>query len=143
MCKLHSATHQKGEKTWTSYVVILQWSFPLYFNTCVFSFKSYTEKEDRHLRLTSTLQKTAEDKQQFCQKHDACPNWRGFFQYLPPFQNGQYCCCHSQGFSSSLDALYTGLQCPPSFPWLSEIVAAEYPPNRISSLSNSTHLNAI
>lgn len=44
--------------------------------------------------------------------------------------------------SSSLDALYIELQCPPSFPQLAEIVTAEYPPNRISSLSSSTHLKA-
>lgn len=131
----------KESETWTSCVVILQWNHPLCFNTCVFSFKSYQE-EDRHLRLTGRLQKTAEDEQYYCRKHDAWPNWRVFFSTLLR-SKWAVLLPLSRLTSSSLDALYIELQCPPLFTWLSEIATAEHLPNRISSLLSSTHLNVI
>lgn len=97
----------------------------------------------KHLRLTSRLQKTAEDEQYYCRKHDACPNCRGFLSTTLCSKWAVPLLPLSRLTSSSLDALYIELQCPPLFPWLAEIATAEYPPNRISSLSSLTHLNAI
>lgn len=109
-----------------------------YFVTIHVFLQIIHREESGHFRLTSTLQTTVEDEQQCCQKHDACPKHRGVSSTL-------LCCKWAVLLLlplSSLDALYTKFQCPPSFPWLSEIVAAKYPPNRISSLSSSAHLNA-
>lgn len=143
MCKINSDGCGKGEQDLNLMCCNIMMESHTLFQYMRIFFQIIYQQEDRHLRLTGRLQKTAEDEQYYCWKHDACPNWRVFFSTLFCFKWAVSLLQLSRLTSSSLDALYIELKCPPSFPWLSEIATAEYQPNRISSLSSSTHLNAI
>lgn len=132
----------KESKTWTSCDVILQWSHPLFSILFQCFSSSYVP---RGTQAPWTYRRIAEN----CRKWAVpvlgawcMPCLGSVLSALPRSKQAVPMLPLSRLPSSSLDALYIELQCPPSFPQLTEIATAEYPPNRISSLSSSTHLKA-
>jgi len=106
MCKLNSDGHGK-EKQDLNHMCCndTMESSTLFQYMCIF-LQIIHQDEDRHLRLTSRLQKAAEDEQYYCRKHDACPNWR-VFSVLSSVPNGQCrCCCHFLGLPLQAWMLY-------------------------------------